>query len=501
MRKIISLGIVFILLAGATILSGIPGAIASYPIQPTSTPPNPEYAAIPAVQYFPAFTPKGPEQLPAAMAGSESDLLRRNFYQKLMSVSGTSLVDLPRGSQGIPVQPTSTPPAPGYPGSHIIQYPTDFLPNGMGQMPAVGSHSGSDFAQRNFQQKLLLRPGTYLEDLPVQEASRVIPATLPQGVVCKETLLNPQMDVVDFGDGTGAIDYWAVIAPIIYFDDRPGYYRSAQHSLVMGDDPSYDNYYISPTLDLDSFGQGFYAPTGLLTVTVTYSRLYESTDYYDVAFGNFYTLDSEGRLDENPVYWTIGESPSGWSDRIVVITNTTVLASLSGRALALVFEEFSDRSSPYEFIWLDDAQVTVCYQPTVYANNVYLPVTLRAFSTGPTCIPREPDSVTNRGSTVVGATCNGSFSPTDTRDYYTLILGGVANIRLSLTNLPPGSNWDALIYEDTAGYPLACHIGTPGSGDKYKDCTLNPNKSYFVMVNAGTAPSSTQTYMMSVTAR
>lgn len=501
MRKITSLGIVFILLVGAAILAGVPGAIASYPIQATSTPPVPGYTGIPAIQYLPAFTSKGPGQMPATITRSESDFLQHNFYQKLLFASGTYLEDLPEISHATPVQPTSTPPAPDYLGVHVIQYRPDFVTNEPGQIPSVTAASELDLTKRNFHQKLLSGPGTYPEDFSVQEAPRVVPTTLPQGVVCQQMLLNPQMDVVEFGDGTGAIDYWAVLWQNIYYDNRPGYYRSAKHSLVMVDDPGYDNDYISPTLDLDSFGQGFYAPTGLLTVTVTYSRLYSPTSYNDFAFGNFYTLDSEGRLDKNPVWWSIGESPSGWSDRMFIITDTTNLAVMAGKPVALVFEEFANRAPPYEVIWLDDAQVTVCYQPVVYANKVYLPVTLRGFSTGPACAPREPDSATNRGSTVVGAICNGSFSPTDTRDYYTLILGGVANVRLSLTNLPAGTNWDALIYEDKTGYPLACQIGTPGWADKYKDCVLDPSKSYFVMVNAGTAPASTQTYKMSVTAR
>ncbi|RLC98463.1 MAG: hypothetical protein DRI77_04985, partial [Chloroflexi bacterium] len=111
----------------------------------------------------------------------------------------------------------------------------------------------------------------------------------------------------------------------------------------------------------------------------------------------------------------------------------------------------------------------------------------------------EPDSATQRGSTAVGATCDGSFSGTDTRDYYSLNLNGATNIRLALENLPSGTNWDALIYEDASGYPLACQIGTAGDQNKYKNCTLDASKSYFVMVNAGTAPSKeSNTYQMSV---
>jgi len=431
MKKITSLGLILLVLAGWAIIARGYGSTASDSPQPMNTPAPPvEGWGTPKIQRLPDFNNfKEAEQVPTRLPAQELDLAKRNVYQKLLAPQGV------------------------------------------------------------------------VEDAPLEAFPQVIPMTLPQGVVCKQMLLNPQMDVVELGDGTGTIDYWSVLWQNIYYDNRSGYYRSPKYSLVMVDDPGRDTDYISPTLDLDAFGQGFYAPTGLITVTVTYSRLYSPTSGSDYAYGNFYTLDNEGRLDENPVWWYIGDYPSGWSDRIVVITNTTHLAALSGKPLALIFEEWANRASPYETIWLDDAQVTVCYQPTVYAYHVHLPLALRSFSTGPACIPREPDSLTNRGSTVVGAVCNGSFSPTDTRDYYTLSLGGVANIRLSLTNLPAGSNWDAMIYEDTAGYPLACHIGTPGSGDKYKDCTLNPNKNYFVLVNAGSAPTTTQTYKMSVTSR
>jgi hypothetical protein len=73
----------------------------------------------------------------------------------------------------------------------------------------------------------------------------------------------------------------------------------------------------------------------------------------------------------------------------------------------------------------------------------------------------------------------------DQKDYYLLDLRGERKVRLRLFDLPAGTNWDAMIYENTEGYPLACHIGTSGSGDKSEDCDLNLSKDYFVLVSRG----------------
>jgi hypothetical protein len=317
------------------------------------------------------------------------------------------------------------------------------------------------------------------------------------GGQCVDALMNPQMDVIEFGV-TGTVDSWVNMWPIIYFDNTV--YRSASHSLVMIDDYVYgDTDSFTTTFDYDEFGQGFQAPSGLVTVTVTYSRLYSNTNSGDTAYGNLWTLDSEGYLDELIDYWPIGETPDGWSDRGYLVTDTQELAALSGKPLALTFDMINDMVSPYEWIWLDDAQVNLCY--TSGPVKVYLPLVIKSPPSGPTCTPLEPDSVNSRGSTMVGATCNGSFSFTDIKDYYSLNLGGVSNVRLCLTHLPAGSNWDALIYQDSGGspYPLRCQIGTPGSGDKCKDCTLNTSESLFVLVSAGTPPpAGANTYQMSV---
>ena len=219
------------------------------------------------------------------------------------------------------------------------------------------------------------------------------------------------------------------------------------------------------------------------------------------------------------VYWSMGEDPSdgnwrGYYMDFDVDNDPGVIATLSGYSVGLLLWLESNRAEPYEIIWLDDVQVTTevpvgsCPHPISPPEFVYLPVALRNFANQPptpppsTCQPYEPDAVDKRGSTTVGAVCDGSFNALDPRDYYSLNLNGTANVRLRLFDLPSGTNWDALIYEDTSGYPLACQIGTPGDDDKHADCTLNPSKSYFVLVNAGTAPGGgANTYKMSVEQR
>jgi hypothetical protein len=188
-------------------------------------------------------------------------------------------------------------------------------------------------------------------------------------------------------------------------------------------------------------------------------------------------------------------------------TDPARLATLSGQPGMLVFGMWSDRDSAHETWYFDDIELELCFR--VGSERVYLPV-LRRETGIAGCVPFEPDSAAARGSTVVGATCSGSFGAGDIKDYYSLDLGGETHAVLSLTNLPAGTNWDALIYEDKGGgsYGLACQIGTIGSQDKSAACPNKPgytsfsgSDDYFVLVSAGTAPGSgSNTYQMSVTA-
>ena len=313
-------------------------------------------------------------------------------------------------------------------------------------------------------------------------------------VYCVDLIRNSQMDVEEFGDGTGTVDYWVQTCPAVYFDNTV--YASPLHSLVMVDEND-GSCMTTGGYDYDAFGQAFLFPNNLLTVTITYNRLYQDANVDDDAYGNLYTLTEEGALDDYLIWWNIGEG-TGWGSQYVQITDPTALDQISGEYMALVFELFGDTAGSTEVIWLDDAQVTACYDFTA-TDWVYLPLTQK--NPAPMCVPKEPDSRDDPGSTVVGVTCGGSFSSLDTRDYYSLDPSGVSNVRLWLRNMPAGTNWGAAIFEDNPSNTYVCHIGTTGSSDKYVNCTLDPGKQYFVKVDAGTPPGSTQTYQMSVVPR
>jgi hypothetical protein len=316
------------------------------------------------------------------------------------------------------------------------------------------------------------------------------------GETCATMLLNSKMDVVELGGGQGSIDFWSIVSQTVYYDSRAGYYNSPSYSLAMMDEQNgSDTALISPTLDYDAFGQGFMAPTQLTAITVTYSRLYSNTDSYDNVYANLWILNSQGNLGDTDYWWPVSETPSSWSNRYMAFTDPAELAFISGKPWALVFEMYSDRTPPAEIVWLDDAQVTLCYMGG--AHKVYLPLVIKSPPSGPTCTPVEPDSVATRGTTAVGAICHGAFDTIDDKDYYSLVPNGVSNVKLWLRNIP--ANYGAAIFEDTAGYPLLCYISTPGSQDKSAECTLNLSRKYFVKVDRGSGGSGN--YDMSVVAR
>jgi hypothetical protein len=303
---------------------------------------------------------------------------------------------------------------------------------------------------------------------------------------CIDMLLNPQLDVIEFADGTGSIEYWSILYQKVYYDSEV--YNSPSHSLVLIDENDGSDTVLDPFWetgkDYDMFGQGLQAPTNLTYVRVSYSRLYADANEDDQVWSNLWTLDSEGYLDQLIQYVPIGESPEGWSNRYWEL-DVSLLPQASGRTLAIVFDMLSTSTAPSEWIWLDDVQVTLCYERGQY--EAYLPLMAKQPPTAPqpACSPREPDSVSQPGTTTVDVSCGGSFSSLDEKDYYALDLKGANRVRLRLFNLPSGTNWDALIYESGSGYPLACQIGTPGDDDKAENCNLDPARPYFVLVSRG----------------
>jgi hypothetical protein len=387
-------------------------------------------------------------------------------------------------------QPTNTPPAPGD-GGFVYQA----VPSSV-KIP-VQEHSDGAVVEAVIEEG----HGRSAEALRQTGMRFSTPSTggdlSPQDfrVYCQDMLLNPQMDVEVFPTAppTGSADPWELFWPVGYFSTN---YHSAPYSLAMADD---NDPYSPFTWDYDALGQAFYAPSGLMTITVKFSGYHLNVNDGDDAWVNLFALDDEGNFDTLVTYGLINYPSSGvWVNWTWTITNPTTLAALSGGPDALVFDMENDRGTPNEWFYVDDAQLNLCFGLDV-TSEVYLPLVKQ--SPIPTCAPREPDSRDAPGSTAIGATCSGSFSPLDTKDYYSLDPNGVRNVRLWLRNLPAGTNWGAAIFVDNPANTYVCHIGTPGSGDKSVNCTLDPSKHYFVKVDAGTAPGSTQTYQMSVVAR
>jgi len=323
---------------------------------------------------------------------------------------------------------------------------------------------------------------------------------------CQDMLANPQMNVLENGDGTGTVDSWTILAPIIYYSKV--YSHSVPYSLkemdeLDGSDP------VSTTIggvlwDYDEFGQLFRAPAGLTYLKASFSSMYRDRDVNDAAYVRLWTVNSQGQLDQFIGAARIPTDPAVYPEftwgNLSWELSSSQLITASNKTLALVFTMLGNRASPGQGVYFDDAQVRLCY--ATGPSKVYLPVVVKSPpQTGPVCVLYEPDNRDNRGNVTVGATCNGAFGPSDDKDYFTLNLAGVTDVRLRLFNLPPeGNRWDAAIYEyPYTGQQPACWIGKEGL-DKSEDCHgLNLNKTYFVLVAAGSAQSNPRSYSMSVT--
>lgn len=517
MKRVIPLVTVGICLIGVglmwnTLRADAVTPASSLPVQPTNTPAAPGEGLRSTI--YEALPPSGVEGMPeqAQPGGAvtdqqvQDDAQIQRLLQHVQALHQEG-VRFQVTNPGVPVQPTNTPAAPmGHNRSTVYQAPSSLAMAGVpeqtqSEVPVADQPVQDDAQiQRLLQHAQVLRQAGIRFQVPAPGMG-VVGSASPQSPsqTCADMLLNSKMDVTEFGDGTGTVDHWSIVAQKVYYDNRPGFYNSPYYSLVMVDETDgSDTDLLDAYTDFDAFGQAFQAPSNLTSLEISYSRLYDNANSTDDSFYALWTLD-EGYLDDVIATWSIGSSPSGWSNRKGTLSSSGLVIA-SGKSLVLMFGMFSNRTSPIEVIWLDDAQVRLCY-PSGGPQKVYLPLVIKQPAPSG-CTPLEPDSTTQRGSTTVGATCDGSFSTTDKRDYYSLNPNGATNIRLRMFNLPSGSNWDALIFEDAGGYPYVCHIGTPGDQAKSVDCTLSASKSYFVVVNTDIAPSKgANTYNMSVEQR
>lgn len=330
---------------------------------------------------------------------------------------------------------------------------------------------------------------------------------------CYQLLANPQLDIVEFGDGSGSAEPWVVLEPTIYYYS---FSVSPEYSLGMADDN--DDEGAGGDFDYDVFGQGFFMPDQLESVTVYYSTAVNQQDSFDDVEGQIWSLDAQGFLDEELAWWPISqpESDLDWRGRFVEITDAAFLQTLEGRPLALILVAFNDRLAPYEINYFDDVAVVACVKSgAAGATRLYLPNVMHnaGEASGPICLPPtetpQDQYNANRGLVQTGATCRSTLSNLDRADYYTFRPARSGPYTLSLRNLPPGTEWSAMIFVDEAEPDYApgpttgqCRIGTPGSGDKQVTCNLDlsKHKDYFVKVSAGsTYNGAVGNYVMRIT--
>lgn len=354
-------------------------------------------------------------------------------------------------------------------------------------------------------------PGV-IKAIPVSNLPLTFPSSVSGDVVCKQLLLNPQLDVLELGDGTGRAEPWVVYDPVVYYSNQD--YVSPQHSLVLVDA---DTQVTDPTPTQDAFAQALYMPTGLVTVTIEYYAAMANANTTDRALGNLWTVDANGEPVTFLGGWEVRESPNAWQKQTVLITGSDDLANMAGQRIAIFLFNATDGNTPGEIVLFDDVTLTACSRAAPSGAAVYLPAVMRNFrgGAGPICIPpsENPQDTwnANRGYVECNATCQSTLSRLDLADYYTFVpsFTGTGNCTLYLKNLPPGTEWAAMIFVDQPNYPPPyapgptngqCRIATPGSGDKSVTCPLTGGTAYFIKVSAGANYSGPEgSYTMQIT--
>lgn len=334
--------------------------------------------------------------------------------------------------------------------------------------------------------------------------------SLTGATACSNVIANSQLNILEFGDGTGTAEPWVFLEPIVYYlhedsPDFPGWAYDG-YSLVLQDGDKNDP---SPTWDM--FVQGFLMPKNLTEVTVDYWRATDLGNKNDDVYGELWLLDKDGylRLNEPDKYfvgtWEVSESEQLWKMEIVSTTKGMV-NELSGQWAAVLFFNVTDGTLPSapeaqkEWMLMDDIHVTACYKPaTTGAKRAYLPTIQKPSAAAPLCVPPSENPRdeyhSNRGLTQTGANCKSSLSNVDKADYYTFKPSKSGSHTLHLRNLPKSTEWSAMIFVDGANPSYApgatdgqCRIDTPGSVNKTVKCDLKKDKTYFIKVSAGSTP-------------
>lgn len=322
---------------------------------------------------------------------------------------------------------------------------------------------------------------------------------------CQQLLANTTLDVIEGAD-FGTAEPWVPLEDFVYYHNEA--YTSPSHSLFLADaDPD------DPTPDVDAFGQGFYMPLNLTSVTVEYNVAMLDANANDAVYGALWSLASDGALDEVIHAWAVGEELNGqWEGRYMQITAPDKLALMNSKAMAIILLNDGDGQTPGEIVFFDDITLTAC-TAAPRGGNVFLPVMMRNHRVfaGPICRPSSDNPRdqwnANRGLTETNAICTSNLAQTDQKDYYTYVPTKTDNHTFHLRQLPAGSNWSISVYVEQGANdpPFApgptegtCRISTPGSQNKAVTCPLTGGQVYIVKVSAGSYAGSEASYEMQV---
>lgn len=201
-----------------------------------------------------------------------------------------------------------------------------------------------------------------------------------QAQSCRQIVANPQLDVLEYGPGTGTAEPWFFLDPIIYFFKEGDGTGLAYHgySLVLPDGDEGD-----PTPTSDILSQIVQFEHNLRSVTIAYQRAMLDPNPADQVYGELWQLTTEGEIDVgNPqayrIYrWTVTDSKDAWAEEVVELP-AVHFAKLNGQEIALLLRTVTDgggaSEADAEWVLFDDVTITACYEPA----SIFLPIVRRS---------------------------------------------------------------------------------------------------------------------------
>ncbi|NJN16787.1 MAG: hypothetical protein HC822_11220 [Oscillochloris sp.] len=189
------------------------------------------------------------------------------------------------------------------------------------------------------------------------------------GPICEPMLYNSTLD-----GGYG----WPVITPNVYVSNQVYYSFSDSLWFADGNDLGFD---LSPNEDM--FGQDFYFPADGQSALIEFQIAYypETQDSFDKVYYEFYLVDDLGNLvdfDSDP---SDGIDPVGrgeaaqfadgeWHAQVDFVAVPSIIEPLRNQRVAFTIRGFSDNLAPFEQVYFDNIQVTVCRTTQLPTNEL-----------------------------------------------------------------------------------------------------------------------------------